>query len=160
MVIAAAGHSGTRSATDNTRTTMQAFPTTDDAHTWPRLLGRALFIFFGGNKPAICDLHVDASFDDLTADIKESWAGCLWAIQASLDSARKHSGNANLVTSLQSLAQRIYAITNLQNTELAGLEITGVIRAMNERYGKRLGLDPSAIEKAHLNEAAKSAPAH
>jgi hypothetical protein len=31
----------------------------------------------------------------------------------------------------------------------------GVIGAMNERYAKRLGFDPSTIEKAHRAEIAK-----
>src|SRR5438105_3058757 len=92
-------------------------------------------------------LHVDASFDELTADIKESWAACFWTIQACLEGARKRRGNADLVKSLESLAQRLYAITNLQNTELTGPETTGVIGAMNERYAKRLGIDAVAIEK-------------
>jgi hypothetical protein len=65
------------------------------------------------------------------------------------------NGNANLIKSLESLAQRLYAITNLQNIELTGLEITGVIGTMNERYAERLGIDPVTIEKAHLSEAAK-----
>ncbi|MGZ3308111.1 MAG: hypothetical protein ACXU8R_06265 [Xanthobacteraceae bacterium] len=50
---------------------------------------------------------------------------------------------------MESLAQRLYAVTQLQEVELTGPGIMGVIGAMNERYAKRLGFDPGTIEKAH-----------
>jgi hypothetical protein len=155
VVVAAAGYSKTQSASDEKRSSMQAFPETGDVNSWPRLLGRVLFIFFGGNKPAIHDLHLDASFAELTTDIKESWATCFWTIQVCLDAARRNRGNANLIKSLEVLAQRLYAITQLQDAELTGIEITGVIKAMNERYAQRLGLNPGTIERAHWNEITK-----
>jgi hypothetical protein len=56
---------------------------------------------------------------------------------------------------LEPLAQRVYALTKLQNVELTGSGIIGVINAMNDRYAKRLRIDPSMIEKAHRKELEK-----
>lgn len=155
VVVAAAGYGKSQSASDDKRTSMQAFPATGDVNSWPRLLGRVLFIFFGGNKPAIHALRLDASFVELTADIKESWATSFWAIQICLDVTRRNRGSANLIKSLEGLAQRLYAITQLQDAELTGIGITDVIKAMNDRYAQRLGFDPDTIERAHSNEITK-----
>jgi hypothetical protein len=57
-----------------------------------------------------------------------------------------------MVKSLEALADRLYAVTQLQRSELAGSETIGIISLMNERYAKRLGLDASSIENAHLLE--------
>jgi hypothetical protein len=149
MVVAAAGYGERQSGPGDKRSSMQTFPATGDVNSWPRLLGRVLFIFFGGNNPAIRHLHLDASFDELTADIKESWATCFWTIQVCLDATRRQRSNANLTRSLESLAQRLYAITQLQDIELTSMEITGVINAMNERYAMRLGFESGAIVRAH-----------
>jgi hypothetical protein len=155
VVVAAAGYGNVQASADDKRSPMQAFPATGEVNSWPRLLGRVLFIFFGGNKPAIHALRLDASFAELTADIKESWATSFWAIQICLDATRRNRGNANLMKSLEGLAQRLYAITQLQDAELTGIEITNVIKAMNDRYAQRLGFDPDTIERAQLNEIAK-----
>lgn len=116
---------------------------------------RVLFIFFGGTTPAIRDLHLETSFNDLTADIKEAWASCFWTIQVCLEAARRNRESPALMKSIESLARRLYAITQLQDAELSGRGITGVIGAMSARYAKRLGFDPAAIEKGHSEEIAK-----
>ena len=154
VVVAAAGWSGTSASSNISRTSSQAFPSSGDV-SWPRLLGRILFIFFGGSKPAIRDLRLEASFNELTADVQESWASCFWTMQVALDAVRRHRENAALIKSMESLAQRLYAVTQLQEVELTSPGIMGVIGAMNERYTKRLGFDPSTIEKAHRAEIAK-----
>jgi hypothetical protein len=155
VVIAGAAHGGTQSAPSENRSAVQVLPVTGDTNSWSRLLGRVLFIFFGGNNPAIRGLHLDATFDALTSDIKESWATCFWTIQVCVDAAKRHRENSTFIKSLYSLAERLYAITQLHDIELTGPEITSVITAMNERYANRLGFDPGAIEKAHLSETAK-----
>jgi len=158
-VTAMAGHNGAPARPQNA-TLMQVFPAAGDANSsWPRLLGRILFIFFGGSKPAISALRLDSSFDELTADIKESWAACFWAIQACLQAARKHRSNASLIKSMETLSTRLYAVTGLKQVELTGPDITAVIAAMNERYARRLGVDAAAIESAHRAAAAQIAAA-
>src|SRR5207248_3040931 len=139
----AAGWSGAGSASNVSRTSSQAFPSSGDV-SWPRLLGRILFIFFGGANPPIRDLRLEVSFNELTADVQASCASCFWTIQVALDAVRRHRENAALIRSMESLAQRLYAITELQEVELKSPGIMGVIGAMNERYAKRLGFDPSA----------------
>src|SRR5207244_4252425 len=131
------------------------FPGKGAIDSWPRLLGRVLFIFFGGTSPAIRDLHLETSFDDLTSDIKEAWASCFWTIQVCLDAARRSRESPTLLKSIEALAQKLYAITQLHEVELSGPGIMGVIGAMNARYAKRLGFDPAAIEKGHREEIVK-----
>jgi hypothetical protein len=158
IVVAVTGWSGAGNNGAGQQTAMQAFPAAGDANSWPRLMGRVLFAFFGGSHPAIHELRLDASFDDLTADIVEGWATCFWAIQACLDGARKHKDNVGLVKPLETLAQRLYAVTRLQEVEMTGPGVMGVIKAMNERYAARLGIDAGAVERTHLNESAKLRP--
>jgi len=158
-VTAMAGHSGAPARPQNA-TSMQVFPAAGHENSWPRLLGRVLFIFFGGKKPAIGALHLDSSFDELTVDIRESWAACLWAIQACVHAARQHRSNAGLIKTMETFSARLYAVTGLKEVELTGADITAVIAAMNERYARRLGIDPATIEKAHRAAAAQIAGAH
>ena len=155
IVVAVTGWSGAENNRAGKQTAMQAFPAAGDANSWPRLMGRVLFALFGGSHPAIHELRLKASFDDLTADIVEGWATCFWAIQACLDGAREHKENVGLVKPLGTLAQRLYAVTRLQGVEMTGPGVMRVIKAMNERYAARLGIDAGVVERAHLNESAK-----
>jgi len=66
-----------------------------------------------------------------------------------------HRDNAGLVKPLETLAQRLYAVTRLQEMELAGPAVMAVIDAMNDRYAARLGIDASAVKTSHLSESAK-----
>lgn len=157
VVIAGAGWDGTKEAA-KTLSTMQVLRPTG-YESWGRLLGRVISTFFGGNDPAIAHLRIDASFDELTADIKECWASCYWAIQVGLDAARKHGESAQFVKLMEALSQRLYAVTRLHESELGGPEITAIIDRMNERYSERLGFDPAAIDKSHRREIAGLAAA-
>jgi hypothetical protein len=152
--VVAAGWGGIGAASDVSRTSSQVFASSGGV-SWPRLLGRILFIFFGGSKPAIRDLRLEASFNELTEDVQEGWASCFWAMQVALDAVRKHRENTSLIKSMESLTQRLYATTKLRDFELSGPCIVGVIAAMSERYAKRLGFDPEAIENAHRAETAR-----
>lgn len=154
VVVVAAGWGGIGAASNVSRTSSQVFASSGGV-SWPRLLGRILFIFFGGSKPAIRDLRLEASFNELTEDVQESWASCFWATQVAFDAVCRCRENAALIKSMESLTQRLYAITKLREVELTGPGIMGVIAAMNERYAKRLGFDPEAIKNAHRAETAR-----
>jgi hypothetical protein len=154
-VVAGAGSSGTAAKPSGGQSPLQVFAAAGDNNSWPRLLGRIIFVFFGGTRPAIRHLQLDASHSELSADVKECWTTCFWTMQACLAAARMHQGNRGMVKSLESLAQRLYAVTQLQRSELAGLETIGIISLMSERYAKRLGLEANAIESAHLLQVAR-----
>lgn len=155
VIVSAAGWSGSSDSDGTGRTSLQSFPISGGELTWPRILGRALFAFFGGTRPAIRDLQIDSSFDELTADIKEAWATSYWAVQACLAAAGAHTDQARLAPSLEMLALRIYATTQLHVSELTGPEVLLQIRAMSERYAKRLGVDAARIEAGHAAHSEK-----
>jgi hypothetical protein len=158
IVVAVSGWSGgTGVKAERAPGALQVFPASGDVNSWSRLVGQVLAAFFGWKRPAIHDLRIDSSFDELTADIIEGWATCFWAVQACLDCARRHRDNAGLVRPLEALAQTLYTVTRLQEVELTGPAVMSVIEAMNEAYAARLGIDAEAVIRAHLSQSGKLA---
>jgi hypothetical protein len=51
--------------------------------------------------------------------------------------ARMHPQKRGMVKSLQSLAQRLYSVTQLQQSELAGPETMAIISLLSERFARR-----------------------
>lgn len=80
MIVAAAGWNCKDVDTGEThaRTSLQVLPVQGGGESWPRLLGRILFCFFGGPNPAIRQVKLDALHDQLTDDVLECWATCFW----------------------------------------------------------------------------------
>ena len=81
MIIAAAGQpaeSATKAGrgTDYRGTSLQVLPLDDSAHGWPKLIGRSIFAFFGGKRPAIRYLQIEDMHDQIPDDILECWATC------------------------------------------------------------------------------------
>lgn len=77
MIVAAAGKPVEGAGRP---TTLQVLPLSNDADSWPRLMGQLLFAFFGGNRPAVWKLEIEAIHDQLPDDIVEGWATALWVI--------------------------------------------------------------------------------
>src|SRR4051794_36504383 len=63
-------------------TSLQVLPLDDSAHGWPKLIGRTIFTFFGGKRPAIRYLQIEDMHDQIPDDILECWATCFCATQA------------------------------------------------------------------------------
>jgi hypothetical protein len=116
-----------------------------------RLIGRTLFAFFGGSRPAIRQLGLSLIYDQLPDDILECWATAFWACQACLLAANSHSKlRQNLLPIFTSLSERVYRLTGLNREELEAMQIISVLDRLSARFGARLGLEPELIRRSHL----------
>jgi hypothetical protein len=151
MIVAAAGWAGRETDTGNSkgRTSLQVLPVQDGAESWPRLMGRVLFGFFGGNDPAVQHVKLDALHEQLTDDILECWATCFWCLHACLGAPCSKEEHAALARYILALAERLYRLTGLKKDELLSTDIELVMQHMSERFNGRLGLDPAPLSKGH-----------
>jgi hypothetical protein len=152
MIIAAAGWDGKESQSDSqpSLTSLQVLPVQDDtSNSWPRVLGRVLFGFFGGNDPVIRHVQIDAVHDQLSSDMLECWATCFWAVQACLNAPVTHGERESFTKFFLPAAERVYRLTGLTPGELLADDIRLVMDKVTERFGKRLGLDGTAVAQAH-----------
>lgn len=149
-IVAAAGLPSVIKKTANPeQTSLQVLPLDESGESWPMLMGRVLFTFFGSKHPAIHHVQIEAIHDQIPDDILECWATCLWAVQAcaiAVDSHRKLAQNSRRIISL---LQNTYALTGLRSDELQGEKIGLVFANLNARFAKRLGLDSEKMEQAH-----------
>lgn len=148
MILAA---SGQPAKTKLPSGALQVLPLSNNADGWPRVIGQLLFAFFGGNRPAIRHLHIEAVHDKLPDDVFECWATSLWAVQACVCAARQEkSMQAQTLSLLMTLATQIYARTALTKQELTGETMTIIFAKLNDRFCARLGVLPAEIEQGHL----------
>lgn len=151
MIVAAAGWGGrdTDVGGSRDRTPLQVLPVQDGAESWPRLMGRILFGFFGGNDPAIRHVRLDALHEQFTDDILECWATCFWCLHACLGAPCSKDEHTTLARHILALAEKLYRLTGLKEDELLAPDIEFVMERMSERFDRRLGLDPAALAKGH-----------
>ena len=64
---------------------IRVLPVEGDRNSWPRIIGRLLFLFFNMTSPAIRHLHLTDELDQVPGDFNECWATCYWCIQACLN---------------------------------------------------------------------------
>jgi hypothetical protein len=147
-IVAAAGQSAD---TGPVRlTSLQVLPLDNGEGAWPKLMGRLLFTFFGGPRPAILHLELKAIYDQIPDDVVECWATALWASQVCVNAATTHKTfKQRSLPIFIRLTRQIYARTGLRPEELESDQITTVFDKLNTRFAKRLGLDPEQIRKGH-----------
>ena len=146
MIIASAAWDGKAPA----KNTLQVLPEAGDAEgAWPRLLGKALFVYFGGRRSAIATLVLDDFYDQIPDDILECWASCIWAIQVTIAAASRHPEYASLARVLESLRGSIYRVIALREDEMQDARILHVLDALSKRFGEALGCDTAAILRSH-----------
>lgn len=150
-IIAAAGWAGRESDAGDTksRTSLQVLPVENGADTWPRLMGQVLFGFFGGNDPCIRHLRLDALHEQLTDDVLECWATCIWCLHACLGASCSKEEHATLARYILALAEKLYRLTGLRKDELLAPGINLVMVRLNERFSGRLGLNAAALCRGH-----------
>ncbi|HWA88564.1 MAG TPA: hypothetical protein VG889_00915 [Rhizomicrobium sp.] len=149
-IEAAAGWRGRDGdATETPRTSMQVLPVESEDDSWPRVLGRTLFAFFGGTDPPVCHVQIDAVHQQLSDDILESWATCFWSLQAARAAPCSATERAKLGKYLTPLAQKVYRTTGLTRDEFASERVLTVMDRVNARFSERLGIDAKAIMEAH-----------
>lgn len=88
-IVAAAGQPVTAEEKKQA-TSSQVLPLDDSAESWPMLMGRILFTFFGGNHPAIKNVRIESIHDQIPDDILDCWATCFWANQTCTLAMKSH----------------------------------------------------------------------
>jgi len=128
---------------------LQVLPPEGDPNSWPTVIGRALFELFGGKTPGIRHLYLTREHDQVPDDILECWATCYWCLQACLTVPVLRRERERLTRYVKPLAELTYVLTLPTKAELLGKDVTRIMSAMSELYGKRLGVDAAKIEQAH-----------
>ncbi|WP_439573837.1 hypothetical protein [Phreatobacter sp.] len=146
MVILAAAWDGTSRQTSS----LQVLRSSGDADgAWPRLLGRCLFAYFGGNNPPIRRLVIEDYYDQIPDDVLECWAGCLWAIQVLLEIVAHHAEYNTLMAAFNKLGLSIYEHTGLKKDEFFDPRILKTFDALSKRFAEPLKLSPTKINANH-----------
>jgi hypothetical protein len=153
MIVAAAGWAvrDTDAQANQPRTSLQVLSVEDGEHSWPRILGRVLFGFFGGNDPAVRHVKIDAIHDQVSDDILECWATCFWGIQACLSAPCSSTERLTIAKYIKPLAERAYVLTGLTQVELLASNISTVMDKLSDRFAARLGIDTAAVREAHIS---------
>lgn len=141
---------------------LQVLPPEGDPDSWPTMIGRALFELFGGKNPGIRHLYLIREHDQIPDDILECWATCYWCLQACLTATVSPRERERLTRYVKPLAELAYLLTLPTKAELLSPDVTGLMSAMSEAYGKRLGIEGETIASAHraMVEALFSKSAH
>jgi hypothetical protein len=151
MVILAAGWDGHSKPTS----TLQVLPTSRDRDAaWPRLMGKCLFAYFGGNTSPIRKLVVEDYYDQIPDDILECWAGCLWSIQAMLEIGTQIAEYKALMATFQKLGAAIYFQTGLRYDEFFDARVMKTFDALSQRFAQPLKLNPDRMKAGHKAAAA------
>jgi hypothetical protein len=155
MILAAAAQPGARlakseSAVDRHLTSLQVLPLDQSANAWPQLIGRTLFAFFGGKRPAVRHLRIEEIHDQIPDDILECWVTCFWAAQAAVCASESNKDLRRIVLPrLTAIAKPVYLLTGLRPEELDGDRVIRILASLNERFAARLRLDATQIATAH-----------
>lgn len=128
---------------------LQVLPPEGDPNSWPTVIGRALFELFGGKTPGIRHLYLTGEHDQIPDDILECWATCYWCLQACLTAPVSPRERERLKRYVKPLAEIAYLLTLPTQAELLGTDVTGLMSAMSEAYGKWLGIEGETIASAH-----------
>ena len=125
-------------------TAVQVLPTAANgaAETWPRLMGRALQVVFGGREPAVRRLQMDPVHDRLPTDVLETWATCTWAGEIALEASRRVPALTGLAPFLERLVGQMALLVALLPEERSSRDFVAVLQALDERFRERLGLSP------------------
>lgn len=154
-IVAAAGQP-IKAKSGHQPTSLQVLPLDDSADSWPMLMGRVLFTFFGGNHASIHQVKIEAIHDQIPDDILECWATCFWAIQTCALAVNSNDKLKKNSLRMIDLMQKTYALTGLRGDELNSDLVITVIEQMNERFADRLGLDGSQVEGGHAKRQCQS----
>jgi hypothetical protein len=146
MILASAGWDGKNPPKNR----LQVLPTGGDPKgAWPRLLGKVLFAYFGRQRSAIATLVLEDFYDQISDDILECWASCIWAIQVAIAGASRHRESPNLLRSFENLRTSIYRIIALREEEMEDTRILRILDALSDRFGEGLGCDGPSILADH-----------
>ncbi len=128
---------------------IRVLPVEGDENSWPRLIGRLLFLFFNVTSPAIRHLHLTDELDQVPGDFNECWATCYWCIQACLNAPCSEAERLWIATHLNPTAQNCLRLTLPSRDEPLLDEILRVMQCMTDRYADALRIDKFRILEGH-----------
>jgi hypothetical protein len=149
LATAASPHAHLSNEAKDDQSMLRVLPVGGDQNSWPVLIGRLLFTFFGGNKPAIRLLHTTDEHDQVPGDFNECWATCYWAFQACMNAPLSAKEKARINGFLASIITSAFVFTLPSKDELLGDDILAVMGRMNESYAVGMAIDPAAILAGH-----------
>ena len=130
---------------------LSVLPPEKDAHSWPNLMGKAIFAVFGGTSPAFRDLCVNSQHDQIPDDFIECWATCYWCIQACLVAPMSQPEHARLKRLLNPLLEKVCRFTMPTKEELVGEDVMKLMEGMSARHSERLGIASEAVVSGYRN---------
>jgi hypothetical protein len=101
-------------------------------------MGCVLHPMFAGPRPAIKRFVFDKCHDRFTDDILETWACCVWSVQAALAATRDNTVCAKLVPFLSRLSDAVRVMLPLSPDEMAAPAFAETVEALDRRFGPRL----------------------
>ena len=152
LMILATAASPRRRSTESAkeqRSRLRVLPLEGDHNSWPMVMGRLLFVFFGGKNPAIRQLHLTNEHDQVPGDFNECWSTCYWCFQACLQAPLSKAERTRILSLLKPVARTAFLLTLPSTDELLADEIIKVMDRMSESYAKALHIDPAAIRNGH-----------
>ena len=148
MIICSAASVATAKELEARTEGLQALPVEGD-NSWPLIIGRLLFAFFGGNEPAVRQLYLKAEHDQVPPDVIECWATCYWCFQACITAPLPLREKARIAGPLGRAAQTAYVLTLPTAAELCADDVLGVMDAMSAHYSSAMGLSATTISSSH-----------
>jgi hypothetical protein len=147
MIICAASWAGSDKSgkQDRPRSSLQVLSAEEDMNSWPFVMGRLLFKFFGGRVPAIRHLYLSGDHDQIPSDIVECWATCYWCLQAAMNAPVSPKEHARIAGHLELVAAVAYRLTLPKKSEILGDDVLAVMDGMSSRYAEKLGIKPAVI---------------
>ena len=124
---------------------LSVLPPEKDEHSWPNLMGKAIFALFGGTSPAFRDLCVNSQHDQIPDDFIECWATCYWCIQACLVAPLSKPAHARLERFLKPLLEKVCLFTLPTKEELVGEDVMTLMEGMSAHHSERLGIASEAV---------------
>lgn len=149
LATAASPHAHKSKESKDKPSTLRVLPVEGDPNSWPVLIGRLLFSFFGGNKPAIRLLHLIKEHDQIPGDFSECWATCYWALQACINAPLSPKEQHRIEGLLKPMMKTTFLLTLPSKDEVLAEEIISVMDQMNKSYVVPLGINPLQILNGH-----------
>jgi len=151
MVVASAA-SSERNGSENVNEAdagIRVLDLEDSEDSWPIVVGRLLFTFFGGNNPAIRQLLLTEEHDQIPDDLYECWGTCYWSLAACFQLTLSKHERVRIENLIKPLVRNCFLLTLPSKDELLSDDIMGIIDRMSESYASGLGVDRLAISEGY-----------
>lgn len=112
----------------------------DGNASWPRLIGKVISTFFGGQEPAISGLMMSTVHDEPPVEMIECLATCFWAVQVCRVAAGSKREMQGLKKHLDELATQLYRRSGLSRDDFD----SGPVMAIFERLSVAFALGASS----------------